>query len=60
MVVSNALPVSAGRRFEQWLTAAVRDIRPPLKPYVPLVVAMMAGEETTAVATAAGDAAIVV
>jgi hypothetical protein len=60
VVVSGALPVSAAAQFEQWLTVAVRDVRPALKPFVPLVVAMMAGEETTALATAAGDAAIVV
>ena len=60
IVISDALPVSAGLRFEQWLKAAVGDVRPALKPCVPLVVAMMGGEGETAVATAAGDAAIVV
>jgi hypothetical protein len=60
VVVSDALPVSAGIQFEEWLTAAVRAVRPELKPFVPLVVAMMAGKESTALATAAGDAAIVV
>ena len=59
VVVSNALPVSAGRQFEQWLLAAVHDLRPPLKPFVPMVVAMMGGDDS-ALATAAGDAAIVV
>ena len=59
-MVSDALPVSAGIRFEQWLTAAVGGLRPALKPFVPLVVAMMGGEGKTAVATAAGDGAIVV
>jgi hypothetical protein len=59
IVVSDALPVSAGRQFEQWLTAAVQDLRPSLRPSVPMVVAMMAGGES-ALATAAGDAAIVV
>jgi hypothetical protein len=34
VVVSDALPVSAGTQFEQWLTAAVRDVRPHLKPFV--------------------------
>jgi len=60
VVVSGALPVSAGKRFEGWLTASVRELRPEFKPFVPLVVAMMAGEESTALATAAGDAAIIV
>jgi hypothetical protein len=60
VVVSDALPVSAGTKFEDWLKAAVREVRPELKPFVPLVVAMMAGKESTALATAAGGAAIVV
>jgi hypothetical protein len=59
VVVSAALPSSAGAQFEQWLTAAVRDVRPALKPFAPLVVAMM-GVERDALATAIGDAAIVV
>ena len=59
IVVSNALPVSAGRQFEQWLTAAVHDLRPTLKPFVPLIVAMMGGEGSD-LASAAGVAAIVV
>jgi hypothetical protein len=59
VVVSGALPVSAGKEFERWLVASVRDLRPPLKPFVPLVVAMMGGEDAP-LAMAAGDAAIIV
>jgi len=59
IVVSDALPVSAGRQFEQWLTAAVQGLRPALRPFVPMVVAMMASGESP-LATAAADAAIVV
>jgi hypothetical protein len=62
VVVSNALPSSVGQEFEQRLPAAVRDIRPALKPFVPLVVAMVGNDRdrTTVLATAIGDAAIVV
>jgi hypothetical protein len=59
IVISDALPVSAGRQFEKWLTGAVQDLRPALRPFVPMIVAMMGGSES-ALATAAGDAAIVV
>ena len=59
IAVSDALPVSAGRQFEEWLTAAARELRPALRPFVPMVVAMMGGADS-ALATAPGDAAIVV
>jgi hypothetical protein len=59
IVVSNAVPVSAGRQFREWLIAAVRDLRSELRPFVPMVVVMMAGGESS-LATAAGDAAIIV
>jgi hypothetical protein len=58
IVVSNAVPVSAGRHFREWLIAAVRDLRSEMRPFVPMVVVMMAGEESS-LATAAGDAAII-
>lgn len=60
IVISDALPASGGRKFEQWLTAAVQDLRPQLKPFVPMVVVMMGGSSGESHATAAGDAAIVV
>jgi hypothetical protein len=61
IVVSDKLPSSAGVQFEKWLTASVRDLRPALKPFASLVVAMNGDdEERIAIATAAGDAAIIV
>lgn len=59
VVVSNAVPASAGAQFRDWVIAAIQDLRPGLKPFVSPVIVMMAGAESS-LATAAGDAAIMV
>ena len=61
IVISDALPVSAGLRFEQWLKAAVGDVRPALEAVRPAGGRDDGGRGGgNAVATTAGDAAIVV